>query len=150
MILNLYLFLITYGEYSSLALTSYLLIFTSLLSFGLVQFSNFTDKPHPFRTRFAQTDLGFSEDSVNGHSRAIFSVLENLRVLLRDALYWTDPFYSLKMFALFIVLALAGNYLSLATIAYFRTHMYSIAFPYCSGRCIFRGSSYIRVPAGKD
>eukprot|EP01128_Nolandella_sp_AFSM9_P010741 TRINITY_DN7466_c0_g1_i1.p1 TRINITY_DN7466_c0_g1~~TRINITY_DN7466_c0_g1_i1.p1 ORF type:complete len:245 (+),score=80.61 TRINITY_DN7466_c0_g1_i1:1053-1787(+) len=119
-VINLCYFLFTYGEYSPVTMASYTFLASSILCFAFVQVNNFSNKPHPFISRFADSDFGtVEEDIVAGHVRSIIKVAEVSRLLIRDALYWTDPFYSLKFLGLAILKAIAGSYLSIYSLIYF-------------------------------
>jgi len=90
------LLLLTWGGYSLISLLAYLFLFTFLLSFLLVQYSNFSGTPHIFKNRLGSVSDFVTRDQFVRHAETVYRVADALSLLARDAILFTDVAFSLK------------------------------------------------------
>jgi len=111
-------FLLAIAEYSVVSLASYLYLGLLAISFGLVQYSNFAGKPHPLRSRLGQLEDIISRQDFVRHAETLHRVLDAVTLLARDALFFQDVVFSLKVLGLSVLFAVLGNFFTIPTILF--------------------------------
>jgi len=127
-IIVLWWFLVSVAEYSVITLVAYLYLGVFLASFGLVQYSNFSNKPHLLKARLGDISDVLTREQSRGHAETVYKGVDALTILARDGLFFTDVAFSLKVFGATLTLAILGNYVSLPTLC-FTASIFLFAIP---------------------
>jgi len=117
-IITLAWFLLSVAQYSAVTLIAYLYLGLFVISFGLVQYSNFSGKPHLLRSRLTEINDVITREEAVSHAEVAYRFIDATVLLARDALFFTDVTFSLKVFGTVGALAITSNYVTLPTILF--------------------------------
>jgi len=117
-IISLGWFLVSIAEYSLLTLVAYLYLILIGVSFGLVQYSNFSGKAHPLRARLGHLEDIVSQSDFTRHAESAHRLLDAVTAIAREGLWFHDVVFSLKVLGLALLAAILGNYVSIATLVF--------------------------------
>jgi len=117
-IISLGWFLVSVAEYSLLTLAAYLYLILIGVSFGLVQYSNFSGKPHPLRARLGQLEDIVTQGDFTRHAESAHRLLDAVTSIAREGLWFHDVVFSLKVLGLALLAAILGNYVSIPTLVF--------------------------------
>jgi len=112
---NLFFFLMTYGEYSLLTLTTTVFLFFLLAVGGYVKFK----RDHSEHPNHSQYDNSNSREHMKEHVETLVKIVESVRGSLTDYLYFVDFAQSAKVALIALALRTLGTILSDLTLLYF-------------------------------
>jgi len=111
-------FLVSVAQYSTTTLAAYLYLGLFLTSLALVQYANFSGKPHLLRARLGEVSDVVTRDELVAHAETTYRVIDATTLIARDALFFTDVAFSLKALGVAIGLAVLGNLVTLPTLLF--------------------------------
>jgi len=117
-IITLGWFLLSVAQYSVATLVAYLYLGLFVISFALVQYSNFSGKPHLLKSRLTEIHDVITREEAVSHAEVAYRFTDAVVLLFRDALFFTDVVFSLQVLGVSVVLAITGNYVSLPTVLF--------------------------------
>jgi len=93
-------------------LSAYVFLFTALISFVLVQYSNVSNSPHIFKNRIGQVSDFVARETFQKHAETAYKIADALSLLGRDALLFTDVAFSLKFILVAVIASVLCHYVS--------------------------------------
>jgi len=124
-IVNLFYFLITYGEYTLLTLFSYLFLTLLLNCFFYANYVVYKASwlqgkrvENPLKERFKNANFHISRQHVDKHVDTFIRLVNHSIDLVRDAFYCTDNLLTMKIAFYFYLLAQLGTFFFDSTLVY--------------------------------
>jgi len=127
-IANLFYILLSWGEYSVVTLTSYLLLSLLLVCFGYANYVVFKASwlqgkkvENPFKEKFKNQKFHLTREAIDKHVDTILDLINLTIDKYRDIFYCTDNLASLKYAFYFYLTATVGDWFSGITLLYLGT-----------------------------
>jgi len=127
-IANLFYILLSWGEYSVVTLTSYLLLSLLLVCFGYANYVVFKASwlqgkkvENPFKEKFKNQKFHLTREAIDKHVDTILDLINLTIDKYRDIFYCTDNLASLKYAFYFYLTATIGDWFSGITLLYLGT-----------------------------